>query len=158
VLAAAPGVAACAVGVATLEGAAQLVAYVVASGAPVAEAALRDHLTAVLPEALIPRVFVALGALPRTANGKLDRAALPAPISSAAAGAAPGTAMEALVAEIWERLLKRERIGAHDNFFALGGHSLLARVETSPGDHRTMVMPPHATALGAQLRRWLAAR
>ncbi|MBC7945338.1 MAG: amino acid adenylation domain-containing protein [Burkholderiales bacterium] len=112
-----------------------LAAYVVATRrskptgkAPVSE--LRAHLAMRLPVALIPAAFVFLDAMPLTANGKIDRAALPAPDDSrpelAAAYAAPRTATEATVAAIWSELLKRDRVGVDDNFFDLGGHSLLA--------------------------------
>jgi len=89
---------------------------------------LRDHLGQTLPDYMIPASFVLLDALPLTANGKLDRAALPAPATLAVAGSfiAPRTPLEAQLAEIWGDVLGRSRVGIHDDFFALGGHSLRA--------------------------------
>ncbi|KPD14514.1 hypothetical protein ADM96_39270, partial [Burkholderia sp. ST111] len=66
-------------------------------------------------------------ALPLTHNGKLDRAALPAPDATVAdEHVEPSTPAEALLAQIWRDVLGVERVGAHDDFFGLGGHSLLA--------------------------------
>ncbi len=109
----------------------RLVAYVVpadpAAGAP---ADLRDVLGGSLPEYLVPAVFVELAALPLTANGKVDRAALPSPDGlrpeSAGGFAAPRTPTEEVLAGIWGEVLGLDRVGAHDDFFELGGHSLLA--------------------------------
>jgi acyl carrier protein len=78
---------------------------------------------------MIPSAFVFLDSMPRTPNGKVDTRALPASpaISShRVEHAPPGTPIEQAIAEIWTALLKVERVGVHDNFFALGGHSLLA--------------------------------
>ncbi|MEY2393827.1 MAG: hypothetical protein QOF94_172, partial [Acidobacteriaceae bacterium] len=112
------------------EDAAQLVAYYVASGDVGTTAfALREHLSDRLPGFMVPNLYVALEALPRLANGKLDRLALPAPDLSGLEGGeyvAPRTPVEEIVVEIFADLLKLERIGVHDNFFELGGHSLLA--------------------------------
>ncbi len=111
-------------------GGARLVAYVVAGeGAPEPDAAeLRRHLRATLPEHMVPALFVALAALPRTPNGKLDRGALPAPEagSTSAEHVPPRGATEAAVAAAWSELLRADAVGARDNFFELGGHSLLA--------------------------------
>ncbi|MFI0941500.1 condensation domain-containing protein [Streptomyces sp. NPDC021020] len=102
-----------------------LVAYVTGSATP---EEVRAHAAGRLPALLVPGAVVVLPALPLTANGKVDLAALPAP----AAGAAPGTFRpprtdaERLVAEVFADLLAAERVGALDDFFALGGHSLLA--------------------------------
>ncbi|WP_203854857.1 non-ribosomal peptide synthetase, partial [Dactylosporangium siamense] len=100
----------------------RLVAYVV--GAAVDAVALRSR----LPEYMVPSVFVSLPALPLSANGKVDRAALPAPDLSRPADAfvAPEGPVQEVLAGIWAEVLGVERVGVHDNFFALGGHSLLA--------------------------------
>ncbi|WP_422630691.1 AMP-binding protein, partial [Photorhabdus temperata] len=107
----------------------RLVAYVVA---PVDEGlanSLRAHLSATLPDYMVPSAFVRLDALPLTPNGKLDRRALPAPDSEAFARQiyeAPQGEKEATLAAIWRELLDIEQVSRHDSFFALGGHSLLA--------------------------------
>ncbi|MGY3698971.1 non-ribosomal peptide synthetase component F/aryl carrier-like protein [Bradyrhizobium sp. USDA 3240] len=91
--------------------------------------ALRAHLSARLPDYMVPAAFVRLAALPLTVNGKLDRKALPGPADAAyalAAYEAPRGEVETMLAGIWAELLGVERIGRHDNFFELGGHSLLA--------------------------------
>src|ERR1700716_3450591 len=92
-------------------------------------AELRAHLSARMPEYMVPAAFVMLESLPLTPNGKLDRRALPAPDGEAYARQAyeaPQGEIEATLASIWSQLLRVERIGRHDNFFELGGHSLLA--------------------------------
>jgi len=76
---------------------------------------------------MVPAGFVALAALPLTATGKWDLAALPRPEIRRTEGyAPPETITEKLLAEIWRELLGREEIGIYDSFFDLGGHSLLA--------------------------------
>ncbi|MBF6651295.1 hypothetical protein IT781_22125, partial [Methylobacter sp. BlB1] len=90
---------------------------------------LRAHLSETLPEYMVPAAFVHLAALPLTANGKLDRKALPAPEGDAYGAReyeAPQGETEQTLAAIWSELLKIEQVGRHDNFFELGGHSLLA--------------------------------
>ncbi|HSS51591.1 MAG TPA: amino acid adenylation domain-containing protein, partial [Thermoanaerobaculia bacterium] len=108
----------------------RLVAYVSATegGGPLDAAALGVYLGSRLPSFMVPSVWVELAALPRTRTGKVDRKALPAPGETATGTAyeAPRTATEEVLAGIWGDLLRRERVGVHDNFFALGGHSLLA--------------------------------
>jgi non-ribosomal peptide synthase protein (TIGR01720 family) len=106
----------------------RLVAYLVGEAAPAASE-LRTNLRARLPEYMIPAAFVPLPALPVTANGKLDRKALPAPSSErpeTGAYVAPGTAVEELLCGIWVRALRLARIGIEDNFFELGGDSILS--------------------------------
>lgn len=106
----------------------QLVAYVVGRDGEVSVSALREHLSAKLPGYMVPAALVALLRLPLTANGKIDRAALAALeiVEAAAEYVGPGSALEEVLAGIWEELLPRKRIGVHQNFFDLGGHSLLA--------------------------------
>ncbi|MCK1735117.1 amino acid adenylation domain-containing protein, partial [Bradyrhizobium sp. 138] len=89
---------------------------------------LRAHLSAHLPDYMVPSAFVRLEVLPLTVNGKLDRKALPPPADDAyarAAYAAPQGAVETALARIWAELLGLERVGRNDHFFELGGHSLL---------------------------------
>ena len=106
-------------------------AYVVAApGRGLTLAEMRESLGSRLPEPMIPTVLVVLPALPLTANGKVDRAALPAPQlagrEAEAGWVAPRTPAEEILAGIWSEVLGLERVGAADNFFDLGGHSLLA--------------------------------
>ncbi|MCP4655911.1 MAG: amino acid adenylation domain-containing protein, partial [bacterium] len=123
----------------------RLVAYLVpgGDGAPAA-AQLRAFLGKTLPDYMVP-VFVALEALPLTANGKVDRRALPAPEGPAptATPEALCTPVEEAVAGIWSEVLGVGRIGGDDDFFALGGHSLLA----------IRVLSRIAAALGVELPR-----
>ncbi|WP_187650924.1 non-ribosomal peptide synthetase, partial [Xenorhabdus indica] len=107
----------------------RLVAYVVAEADEALVNRLRTHLSAVLPDYMVPAAFVRLEALPLTPNGKLDRRALPAPDDDAFARQtyeAPQGEIEIALAAIWREVLGIESISRHDNFFALGGHSLLA--------------------------------
>ncbi|MBO4206240.1 non-ribosomal peptide synthetase, partial [Micromonospora echinofusca] len=87
-----------------------------------------EHLRRRLPGHLVPTRWMVLDRLPLTANGKLDRRALPAPDQpdGTAGYVAPRDGREARLAAIWAEVLRRDRVGAYDNFFALGGHSLLA--------------------------------
>jgi amino acid adenylation domain-containing protein len=108
----------------------RLVAYVAARQAPApTERELRVFLRAKLPEYMVPAAFVLLEALPMTAHGKVDRAALPAPRAcrdDAAPVVAPRTDCERRLLRLWEVLLKPRPIGVRDDFFDLGGDSLLA--------------------------------
>jgi amino acid adenylation domain-containing protein len=106
-----------------------LVGYVVtAEGAGLSQVDLRQYLSERLPAYMIPSVFVELPALPLTANGKVDRQALPTPAALELAGeyVGPRTAVEEILAEIWAYVLGLQSVGVTDNFFDLGGHSLLA--------------------------------
>ncbi len=108
----------------------RLVAYLVpGEGEPgPAPSELRLFLEPTLPAPLIPSTFVILPAFPLTANGKVDRAALPAPmVTEPVPGRAqPRGPVEELLARLWEEVLGGGRVGAEDGFFDLGGHSLLA--------------------------------
>ncbi|WP_366928162.1 amino acid adenylation domain-containing protein [Corallococcus exiguus] len=90
---------------------------------------LRDHLRAWLPEAMLPRTFVVVDALPLGPTGKVDVQALPTPEAHAtrsSAYVAPRTELERGLVQVWQEELRLERIGIEDDFFELGGHSLLA--------------------------------
>jgi amino acid adenylation domain-containing protein len=109
------------------DGDGRLVAYLTGDPAPPAE--LRRRLAALLPEAMIPSMFIILDSWPIGPSGKLDRAALPAPAEASAAqrrrARAPGDSLEWLLASEWRAVLRRSDIGADDHFLIdLGGHSL----------------------------------
>ncbi|MBP5974477.1 amino acid adenylation domain-containing protein [Brasilonema sp. CT11] len=107
-----------------------LVAYVVAKpNQTFAESELRYFLKKQLPQYLVPSIFVVLDALPLTANGKVNRRALPAPSVQVAKNATcvlPRTPTEEVIVNIFAEVLKLQHLGVDDNFFELGGHSLLA--------------------------------
>ena len=112
-------------------GSQRLMAYVVpASTPPATSKELRQALRERLPHYMIPSTFVFLPALPLTPTGKVDRRALPPPgdfpEEQREAFTAPVTAVEKLIATIWEQVLGVRPVGLHDQFFELGGHSLLA--------------------------------
>ena len=107
---------------------------------------LRQHLSYILPEYMIPSAFVELDSFPLTASGKVDRQALPEPVPSRPAlddkFIAPKTEHEKQILHIWKEVLRLERVGVHDNFFELGGHSLLAtRVTTRLRNDFDLVLP-----------------
>ncbi|RDL16574.1 non-ribosomal peptide synthase/polyketide synthase [Pseudomonas jessenii] len=113
----------------------QLVAYVVPSDSSLSleeqdalSQALQDVLKAHLPEYMVPAQWLFLEQLPLTPNGKLDRKALPAPDASQSQRdyVAPSTPLEQQLAEVWQDILKIERVGVTDNFFALGGDSIIS--------------------------------
>jgi amino acid adenylation domain-containing protein len=108
----------------------RLVGYVIAkNGATPTVESLRGHLAQAVPDYMVPAAFVFLEAFPLTINGKLDRAALPAPGSDrthlAAAFAAPQNELESMLARLWKSTLRRDLVGIDDNFFDIGGDSLL---------------------------------
>jgi amino acid adenylation domain-containing protein/non-ribosomal peptide synthase protein (TIGR01720 family) len=110
----------------------RLVAYLVCrEGLAPTRAELRAFVKQSLPDMMVPAAFVRLDALPLTANGKVDRRALPAPDEREhpvrdGAYAAPGTRVEGALCEIWAKVLRLDRVGIHDNFFELGGDSILS--------------------------------
>ncbi|GGQ35593.1 hypothetical protein GCM10010266_68720 [Streptomyces griseomycini] len=148
----------------------RLVAYVVPSdtagsgGAPHPRE-LRAALARRLPGYMVPSAVVVLDALPITANGKLDRAALPVPdFGAPTPGRAPRTPLEAVLCELFADVLGVERVGIDDSFFDLGGHSLTAtrlagRVRSRLGlelEMRTLFETPTVAALSqdpAQAKR-----
>jgi amino acid adenylation domain-containing protein/FkbH-like protein len=125
-----PAVLQCAVAVRREDrGESRLVAYVVPTNeSAISSAELRSSLKEKLPEYMMPAQFVMLQELPLNSSGKINRAALPAPVPGwdKRPYAGPRNMPEEMLCAIWEELLNRERIGVHDNFFELGGHSLLA--------------------------------
>ena len=116
-----------------------------------------------LPDYMVPSAFVVLPALPLTANGKVDRRALPAPDEHrpdlASDFVPPRTETEATLARFWSEVLRVERVGVHDNFFDLGGHSLaatkiVARIRAAYGVDltlRTLFETPTVAGLAAPL-------
>ena len=138
-----PGVGQAVVGLHESEGRRRLVAYVVPQPLPEADSetpseatvldgdAWRQDLARTLPKHMIPAVFLEVPALPLTATGKTDRAALlrrplPDEPSSGEAAVAASTEYEAILVDIWQQVLGRREVGVHDNFFELGGDSILA--------------------------------
>lgn len=106
----------------------RLVAYVVPKpGAAVEIATLREALSAMLPEYMVPSNFVLLEGFPLTANGKVDRNALPNPVieKSGDIEELPRNEMERVIAQAWKDALEVESIGMEENFFDLGAHSLM---------------------------------
>ncbi|HEX4457622.1 MAG TPA: amino acid adenylation domain-containing protein, partial [Polyangia bacterium] len=112
------------------DGVPELVAWVATrEKAPLTTSDLATFVGQKLPAYMVPSAFVLLDALPLNANGKLDRAALPAPAAQAAPGDGAGlqpprTPLEEVLAGIWEEALGRDRVGVTDNYFDLGGDSI----------------------------------
>jgi aryl carrier-like protein len=142
------------------------VAYVVASGEVAPSAAeVRAFLAAQLPEYMVPAHVVALGALPMTPNGKLDRAALPRPAAPQVAAAPEAgeslAEVRAWLGELIAGLLNVPQIGADDNIFLAGGHSMLAmqvisRIRQRYGVKlalRQLFRGPTVSALAAEITR-----
>ncbi|MCJ2188283.1 non-ribosomal peptide synthetase [Novosphingobium beihaiensis] len=89
-------------------------------------AGLRAAMASELPDAMVPGHILALDSLPRLANGKIDRKALPDPAIAAAPSAEPLSPLEAQIGALWSETLGVSRIGPEDDFFAIGGDSILA--------------------------------
>ncbi|WP_085725029.1 non-ribosomal peptide synthetase [Pseudomonas sp. R37(2017)] len=113
----------------------QLVAYLVSDIAGQSDAqqsalreALKAHLKSQLPDYMVPMHLILLARMPLTANGKLDRRALPAPDPelNRQQYVAPGNELEVTLAQIWCEVLNVEQVGLDDNFFELGGDSILS--------------------------------
>ena len=104
-----------------------LVAYVVPQADASSMGEVRDYLRERLPDYMVPSVWVVLDRMPLTPNGKVDRAALPAPEGSGLEQefVAPRAGLEEQIAQVWREVLRLERVGTRDSFFDLGGHSLL---------------------------------
>ncbi|MCP5051012.1 MAG: amino acid adenylation domain-containing protein, partial [bacterium] len=100
-----------------------IIAYVVLEGDFV-EGELKEYLRERLPGYMVPHRIVSLDRMPLTGNGKLDRRVLPEPVESGGLPAAPSNRMEREIAGTWAKVLGRDSIGVHDNFFDLGGNSL----------------------------------
>jgi nonribosomal peptide synthetase DhbF len=138
----------------------RLVAYVVPERPGGADpAGLRRALGQVLPDYMVPAAIVAVPQLPLTANGKLDRTALPAPDFTAAAYRAPRSPQEEILCHLFAEVLGADRAGIDDSFFDLGGHSLLAirlisRIRTALGAEipiRALFEQPTPAGLAANL-------
>jgi amino acid adenylation domain-containing protein len=147
----------------------RLVAYVApALGRALSSAEISRKLKEQLPAYMVPSDFVVLDALPLTSNGKLDRAALPAPNrrDSVDSYRAPRNPIEEMLCEMFAEVLQRERVSIDDNFFELGGHSLLAtrlvsRIRNTLGVElpmRTLFEFASVEALRAQLPQPTAIR
>jgi len=106
----------------------RLVAYVIAQAGQIVDTdLLRTQLQQQLPDYMVPAAILLLKAFPFTPNGKINRQALPIPMTeSAAEFVAPRNSIEEKIAQIWAEVLQLERVSIHDRFFDLGGHSLLA--------------------------------
>ncbi len=132
--------------VADVDGRSRLVGYIVSRDGRMPDAAtLRRSLQTKLPEYMVPALFVPLDTLPVGATGKLDRGALPRPASplSAATGEPPQTAIERLLASVWEEVLRITEVSRDGNFFELGGDSILAIQMAARARRSGLNVSPH---------------
>ena len=145
----------------------RLAAYVTArNGSPPRPSDLADWLNDRLPDYMVPRLYTVLNAFPLTANGKIDRKALPEPALNRETDAPflePATEIEKLLARIWCEVLELETVGVNDNFFKLGGHSLkitqvISRVREAVGVElpmRAIFEAPTIAALALRIEELL---
>lgn len=120
---------------------------------------LREFLKALVPEYMIPSDVVALEAMPLTANGKMDRKALPTPavVEERVVAVEPESATERRLAALWRELLRVGAVGMDENFFDLGGHSLLvARLQQRIAEEFGRRLPMAAIFHAPTLRRQTA--
>uniref|UniRef100_UPI00278BB0FB non-ribosomal peptide synthetase n=1 Tax=Streptomyces sp. KL118A TaxID=3045153 RepID=UPI00278BB0FB len=122
----------------------RLVGYVVPDGERVADGELlRACVAGVLPEYMVPAAVVVLDALPLTVNGKVDRAALPAPdFAGRATGREPRTEVERVLCGVFAEVLGLERVGVEDGFFELGGDSISSMQLASRARRAGLVVTP----------------
>lgn len=143
-----------------------LAAYVVTGDKSLSTLNLRNYLRNLLPDYMVPSVFIFLEAMPLTPNGKLNRLALPRPTRTVSDEkdpknfTSPRNSVEQKIAAIWMDLLKLDRVGVHDDFFDLGGHSLMsvrmfARIERDLGVRLPYTSLFHATTI-AQIAELVA--
>ncbi len=135
----------------------QLVAYVVPARTSMSTDELRSYLQSKLPDYMVPSVIVPLDNLPLTRNGKVDHAALPDPDASRAASlpefVAPRTAEEQILAGVWAKTLKLERVGIDDNYFALGGDSIRSIQVVALSRERGLLFALHQLFQNPTVRR-----
>jgi amino acid adenylation domain-containing protein len=149
----------------------RLVAYLVArSGSRLSYRPLREFLGKLLPDYMVPSMFVPLQSLPVTANGKVDRERLPRPdaanLLQDEVATVPQTGLEPQVAAILASILKLKRVDMNDNFFLLGGHSLLGiqvigRIKETFGVELPLYRlfeAPTVTELSSEIERLLLAK
>ncbi|MBR7671820.1 amino acid adenylation domain-containing protein [Streptomyces daliensis] len=122
----------------------RLIGYVVPEAQEIDQQQLREHVAKTLPDYMVPSAVMVLEALPLTANGKLDRTALPVPdLGERVSGRAPETETEKALCALFAEVLDLERVGVDDNFFDVGGNSTLAmrlagRIRTELGAELSM--------------------
>ena len=145
----------------------RLAAYVTArNGKPPRPEDLSDWLNQKLPDYMVPRLYSVLSAFPLTANGKIDRKALPEPEVTRETDTPylePSSEIEKLLASIWCEVLELEAVGVNDNFFKLGGHSLkitqvISRVREAVGVElpmRAMFEAPTIASLALRVEELL---
>ena len=135
----------------------QLVAYVVPAHSSMSTDELRSYLQNKLPDYMVPAVIVSMEKLPLTRNGKVDHAALPDPDASRAAGlpefVAPRTPEEQILAGVWAKALKLERVGIDDDYFALGGDSIRSIQVVALSRERGLLFALHQLFQNPTVRR-----